>query len=142
MTLFNNNDTSLLGTMPNGINNNGVDTPNVAAGNMEINTNPRNGSPAFNTSLFSLPALGQMGTAARRLFYGPGIANSDLALLKSLHLTESKSLQFRAEAFNVANHAQFYGAGAVRGNISSPAFGKVVSAADPRLMQLAVKFYF
>jgi hypothetical protein len=142
VTLYNNNDTSLLGTIPNGINNNGVDTPNVSSGNMEINTDPRNGRPAFDTSLFSLPALGQMGTAARRLFYGPGIANSDLALLKNLHLTESKSLQFRVEAFNVANHAQFYGAAAVSGNISSPSFGRVVSAADPRLLQIAVKFYF
>jgi hypothetical protein len=142
VALYNNNDTSLLGTIPNGINNNGVDTPNVTRGNMEINTNPRNGRPAFNTSLFSLPALGQMGTAARRLFYGPGIANSDLALLKSLPITESKSLQFRVEAFNVANHAQFYGAAAVNGNISSPSFGRIVSAAAPRLLQVAVKFYF
>ena len=142
VTLYNNNDTSLLGTIPNGINNNGVDTPNVAPGNLEVNTDPRNGRPAFNTSLFSLPALGQMGTAARRFFYGPGIANSDLALLKSLHLTESKSLQFRVEAFNFANHAQFYGAAAVSGNISSLSFGRVVSAADPRLLQIAVKFYF
>jgi hypothetical protein len=142
VTLYNNNDTSLLGTIPNGINNNGVDTPDVTSGNTEINTDPRNGRPAFNTSLFSLPALGQMGTAARRFFYGPGIANSDLAFLKSLHLTESKSLQFRVEAFDVANHAQFYGPAAVSGNISSPSFGKVVSAADPRLVQLALKFYF
>ena len=142
VTLYNNNDTSLLGTIPNGINNNGVDTPNVTPGDMEINTDPRNGRPAFNTTIFSLPALGQMGTAARRFFYGPGIANSDLALLKNLHLTESKSLQFRVEAFNVANHAQFYGAAAVSGNISSPSFGRVVSAADPRLLQVAVKFYF
>jgi hypothetical protein len=62
--------------------------------------------------------------------------------LKSLHLTESKSLQFRVEAFNVANHAQFYGAAAVNGNISSPSFGSIVNAADPRLLQVAVKFNF
>jgi len=142
VTLYNNNDTSLLGTIPNGINNNGVDTPNVAPGNLQVNTDPRNGRPAFNTSLFSLPPLGQMGTAARRFFYGPGIANSDLALLKSLHLTESKLVQFRVEAFNVTNHAQFYGAAAVNGNISSSSFGTVVSAAAPRLLQVAVKFYF
>ena len=142
VTLFNNNDTSLLGTIPNGINNNGVDTPEAAAGDLAINTNPRNGRPEFNTALFSLPALGQLGTAARRFFYGPGIASSDLALLKSLHLSESKSLQFRVEAFNFMNHAQFYGAAAVGGNISSPSFGRVVSAADPRLVQAAVKFYF
>ena len=49
VTLYNNNDTSLLGTIPNGINNNGVDTPNFTPGNLEINTDPRNGRAAFNT---------------------------------------------------------------------------------------------
>jgi hypothetical protein len=142
VTLYNNYDTSLLGTIPNGINNNGVDRPNVAPGNLEINTNPRNGRPAFNTSLFSLPPLGQLGTASARYFYGPGIDNFDLALLKNLHFTESQWLQFRIEAFNAPNHAQFYGAAAVNGNISSPEFGQVVSAEAPRLIQLAVKFYF
>jgi len=142
VTLYNNNDTSLLGTIPNGINNNGVDTPDVAPGNLQVNSNPRNGRPAFNASLFSLPALGQLGTAAPRFFSGPGIENFDMALLKNLRLTESKSLQFRVEAFNAPNHAQFYGAAAVNGNISSPAFGNVVSADAPRLFQLAAKFYF
>jgi hypothetical protein len=46
------------------------------------------------------------------------------------------------EAFNVFNHAQFYGPAAVNGNISSANFGQVVSGAAPRLMQLATKFYF
>jgi len=57
-------------------------------------------------------------------------------------LTESKSLQFRFEGFNVFNHAQFYGPTAVNGNINSSTFGQVVSAAPPRLMQAAVKFTF
>jgi len=142
ITLYNNNDTSLLGSIPNGINNNGVDTPNFTPGNLAVNTNPRNGRPAFNTSQFSLPALGKLGSAARRFFYGPGIENFDLALLKDLRLTESKSLQLRLEGFNGFNHAQFYGAAAVNGNISSPAFGQVVGAAPPRLVQVAAKFYF
>jgi Carboxypeptidase regulatory-like domain/TonB dependent receptor len=142
VTLYNNNDTSLLGTIPNGINNNGVDTPNVAAGNLEINENPRSGKSAFDASLFSLPSLGEMGNAPRRFFYGPGIYNFDMAMLKRISLAESKSLEFRAEAFNVFNHAQFYGPAAVNGNISSANFGQVVSAAAPRLMQLAAKFNF
>ena len=142
VTLFNNNDTSLLGTIPNGINNNGVDTPNITPGPLELNPNPRNGRPYFNASLFSLPPLGSLGTAARRFFYGPGIDNFDLTLAKSLRLGESKSLEFRLEAFNVFNHAQFYGAGAVNGNISSSSFGSVLSAAAPRILQAAAKFYF
>jgi hypothetical protein len=133
VTLYNNNDTSLLGTIPNGINNNGVDTPNFTPGSLQINTNPRNGRDAFNAALFSLPALGQLGTASRRFFYGPGIENFDLALLKDLRLNESKALQFRVEAFNAFNHAQFYGPAAVNGNISSPEFGRIVSAAAPRI---------
>ncbi len=142
VTLYNNNDTSLLGSMPNGINNNGVDTPDFARGNLMVNTDPRNGKPAFNTTLFSLPPLGTMGTAARRFFYGPGIANFDFALLKDLRFTESKLLQFRAEAFNSFNHAQFYGPAAVNGNISSSSFGQIIGAAPPRLLQFAAKFYF
>jgi len=142
VTLYNNNDTSLLGTIPNGINNNGVDTPNFALGNLGINTNPRNGNPEFNTALFSLPSLGQIGTAPRRFFYGPGIYNFDMAVQKNVRLSESKSLEFRLEAFNVFNHAQFYGPAAVNGNVSSANFGEVVSAAAPRLMQLSAKFSF
>jgi len=142
VTLYNNEDTSLLGTIPNGINNNGVDTPDVAAGNLRLNTNPRDGNAAFNAALFSLPALGQMGTAARRFFYGPGIENLDAALHKSVRLSESRLLEFRAEAFNVFNHAQFYGPAAVNGNIASAGFGQIVSAAAPRLLQLAAKVSF
>jgi hypothetical protein len=142
VTLYNNNDTSLLGTIPNGINNNGVDTPNYTPGNLALHLNPRSGAPAFNTSLFSLPALGDLGTADRRFFYGPGIENIDLALLKNLAIHEAKSMQLRIETFNVFNHAQFYGAAAVDGNISSQNFGRIVSAAAPRLVQLALKFSF
>jgi len=142
VTLFNNNDTSLLGTIPNGINTNGVDTPNYTPGALDLNMNPRNGRAAFNTRLFSLPDLGQIGTAARRMFYGPGIENIDMAVQKTVRFTESRSLEIRAEGFNIFNHAQFYGPAAVNGNISSPNFGQIVSAASPRLAQLAAKFCF
>ena len=142
VTLLNNNDTSLLGTIPNGINNNGVDTPDFTPGNLEINTNPRNGKPAFNTSLFSLPELGKMGTAPRRFFYGPGMVNFDMALKKNLPLMESHSLELRFEAFNLFNHAQFFGAAAVNGNITSPSFGQVIAATPARVIQIAAKYSF
>ncbi len=142
VTFYNNNDTSLLGSIPNGINNNGLDTPDRAVGNLHINNNPRNGLPAFDTNLFSLPALGQFGTAARRFFSGPGMMNFDVAVHKSVRVTESKSLQFRVEAFNTFNHAQFFGASAVDGNIGDATFGRIVNSMPPRLMQLAVRFSF
>ena len=72
VTLYNNDDTSLIGSMPNGINNNGVDTPNYRGGDLRLNMNPRNGSAAFDASRFAMPALGQIGNARRRFFYGPG----------------------------------------------------------------------
>ena len=142
VTLFNNEDTSLLGTVPNGINNNGVDTPDFTPGALDVNRDPRNGQPAFNSALFSLPALGQIGTAARRFFYGPGIANFDMALAKNLSFSETRALQLRVEAFNLWNHAQFYGPAAVNGNIGSANFGQITSAAPPRLVQLAMEFSF
>jgi hypothetical protein len=142
VTLYNNTDSSLLGTIPNGINNNGIDTLYMTPGNLAINTNPRNGQPAFNTALFSVPRLGQMGNVPRRFFYGPGLENFDMALQKAFALTESKSLEFRAEAFNVFNHAQFFGAATVEGNIGSANFGKIVSADAPRQVQLVAKVHF
>jgi hypothetical protein len=142
VTLLNYGDNSLLGAEPNGINNYGVDEPQYTPGPLNLNSNPRNGESYFNTSLFSLQPLGTPGNARRRFFYGPGIDNYDMALLKNMKFGESKSLQFRFEGFNLFNHAQFYGPSSVNGNINSSSFGQVVSTAAPRLMQAAVKFIF
>jgi hypothetical protein len=142
VTFTNAADTSLIGTQPNGVNSYGVDLPDMAPGPLDINHNPRNGQPYFNTSLFSVPALGTPGTAAHRLFYGPGIENFDIALSKDIRLRESISLQIRLETFNTFNHAQFFGPASVDGEITSSAFGQVVSADPPRLVQLAAKIRF
>jgi hypothetical protein len=142
VTLVNYGDNSLLGAEPNGINNYGIDEPDYSGGALDLNHNPRDGRPYFNTSQFSENALGTPGTAKRRFFYGPGLENYDMALLKNVRLTESKSLQFRLEGFNVFNHAQFFGPQSVDGNIGSSTFGQVVSANPPRLVQLGVKFFF
>jgi hypothetical protein len=142
VTLTNASDNSLLGTQPDGVNSYGVDLPDVSPGPLHINGNPRNGLAYFNTSLFSLQPLGDPGNAARRMFYGPGMANFDIALSKTIRLAEGKALQLRLETFNTFNHAQFFGPAAVNGEITSSAFGQVVGAAAPRLVQLAVKLSF
>ncbi|HXW92087.1 MAG TPA: carboxypeptidase-like regulatory domain-containing protein [Terriglobales bacterium] len=143
VTLYDDSDNSLLGTLGNGINNYLLDTPEYRGGPLEINTNPRNGRPEFNPSRFSRESLGQLGNVARRFFYGPGINNFDVTLTKAFSFTESKSLELRVEAFNVFNHAQFYGAAAVDGEVNNDAhFGQVVSAGSPRLVQVAAKFAF
>jgi hypothetical protein len=142
VTLLNNNDTSLLGTIPNGINNNGVDTPLWSGKSLSINTNPRNGAAVFDASQFSLPALGTMGNARRRFFSGPGMENLDATVSREFSLREGRTFEFRAEAFNVFNHAQFFGPATVEGNISSGTFGQAVSAMPPRLMQIAMRVRF
>jgi hypothetical protein len=142
VTLLNNNDTSLLGTIPNGINNNGVDTPQWSGDSLHLNTNPRDGQPVFVATQFSLPALGTTGNARRRFFSGPGMENFDATLSRNFKIREGHTLEFRAEAFNLFNHAQFFGAAAVEGNISSGSFGQAVSAMPPRLMQLALRYSF
>src|SRR5208282_904306 len=124
VTLVNYGDNSLLGAEPNGVNNYGVDEPDYAGGPLHLNRNPRNGRSYFDTAQFSENALGAPGTAKRRSFYGPGMDNYDMALLKNVRLAESKSLQFRLEGFNVFNHAQFFGPQSVEGNIGSSTFAQ------------------
>jgi len=142
VTLLNNNDTSLLGTIPNGINNNGVDTPRWSGKSLALHTDPRGGVPVFDASQLTLPALGTMGNARRRFFSGPGLEDLDATLSKTARFADGSSAEFRAEAFNLFNHAQFFGPASVEGNISSDSFGTAVSAMPPRLMQLALRYRF
>ncbi len=142
VTLLNNNDTSLLGTIPNGINNNGVDATQWSGGSLHLNTSPRGDQAVFDAAQFCLPALGTMGNARRRFFSGPGMENFDATVSRNFRVKEGQTLEFRVEAFNVFNHAQFFGASSVEGNISSGSFGHAVSAMAPRLMQIALRYGF
>ena len=69
-----------------------------------------------------------MGNARRRFFSLPGLENLDATISKTRRLSEPGSIEFRAESFNLFNHAQFFGASSVEGNISSGSFGHAVSA--------------
>jgi hypothetical protein len=118
----------------------GTDVPNFTPGKVLADTNPRHGNSYFNTSLFSKETVGQIGNSNRRFFHGPGLNNWDLALVKDTRITESKSLQLRAETFNSWNHAQFENPD---GNIDhTNTFGLVKAARDPRIMQLGAKLTF
>jgi hypothetical protein len=141
-TLFDDSDRSLLGTLGNGVNNQLLDTPEVLPGPLRIDNNPRSGKPEFNTGVLVPEELGQLGDAGRRIFHGPGIANFDAQISKIIALGEARSLDLRVEAFNLFNHAQFYGPSSVDGEVNDPDFGHVVSAEAQRLVQLAAKFYF
>jgi hypothetical protein len=144
VTITEQDDNSLLGTFCTGPTCAVVDTPNFTPGSLNF-TDPRsrdatgNPKPYFNTSLFSLEAVGQLGNSNRRFFHGPGSATWDFGLLKDLPLTESKKLEFRAEFFNIFNHTNFQ---LPQGDIINSSFGFVTSANDPRIGQLAIKFLF
>jgi hypothetical protein len=116
-----------------------IDLPDLAPGKILANTNPRSGQPYFNIGLFSQETLGTIGNAPRRFFHGPGLNNWDMALLKDTRITESKSLEFRFEAFNTFNHTQFENPGGV---IGAGNFGFSTVSRDPRIMQAALKFLF
>ncbi len=139
VTLNENDDQSLLGAFSAN-----VDVPKLANNGSRLagNRNPRSGQPYFNPNFFATEDLGQVGNAKRRFFTGPGIDNYDAALLKSTTITEGTKLQFRAEAFNVFNHAQFRNPSGLVNNPGVGGFGYVTSANDPRILQVALKFLF
>ena len=142
VTLTDNSDNSLVGTLGNGVNNYLLDTPQFLGGSLHINTNGRNGRPEFNTTAFPEENLGELGNSRRRMFYGPGINNFDLTLQKSVNVGEARSIDVRAELFNAFNHTQFYGPASVDGQVEDPNFGHIVNAVAPRLIQLVAKFSF
>ena len=86
-------------------------------------------------------APGTIGDAPRSLCCGPGINNTDMSFSKMTGLTERLNMEFRADIFNIWNHAQFY---SVDGNVSDQGgtFGQVLHIRDPRLIQFALKFKF
>ena len=61
----------------------------------------------FNPAAFLLPAAGTWGNLGRGTYLGPGLAEVDLSLFKNTVIGEKATLQFRAEAFNLLNHANY-----------------------------------
>jgi hypothetical protein len=94
----------------------------------------------FDPNSFADPALGNFGTARRTICCGPGLDNSDFSVQKEFPLSETKRFEFRWDIFNIFNHTHFFN---IDGNITDGSnFGTARRVADPRLMQVALKFYF
>jgi hypothetical protein len=84
--------------------------------------------------------LTKEGAVGRNTATGDGLVNLDLAISKRFQLGEKHSLDFRAEAFNVANHTNF---GLPIGVIGAPGFGSAVETAAPaRVLQFVLRFSF
>lgn len=93
----------------------------------------------FNTSAFSLPALGTFGTSGRNTIYGPGTENFDAGLFKLIPIHEQRRLELRWETFNTLNHPNFLNP---NNSFSSSAFGRITSSNSGRVMQIAAKIVF
>jgi hypothetical protein len=93
----------------------------------------------LNPKAFVQPAVGTIGTMARSNVRGPGFWNLDMALSRSFQVKEKQRMEVRVEAFNVPNSVR---PGAPVTSLSSNQFGQITSAADPRIMQFAVKYAF
>jgi hypothetical protein len=76
------------------------------------------------------------GNAGRNTVRGPKYWTLDLAATKQVRLTDSSRVEFRIEAFNLLDRANFT---APNGNRSAAAFGTITSTYDPRQMQLGLK---
>jgi Carboxypeptidase regulatory-like domain len=97
----------------------------------------------FDTTIYSLPEPGTYGilgyNSAGR---GPGISNFDFGLHKEFRLKalgEGGLIEFRTEWFNIFNHTQF---DAVGTTFATSTFGRVTTARDARIGQMALKIYW
>jgi hypothetical protein len=94
----------------------------------------------FDTSCFQDAAPGKLGNANRTPLYGPGFVNTDFSAVKHFQLRENTGLEFRAEFFNLFNHAQFFTPGQ---DVDSSDFGIITQTVNnPRLIQFALKLQF
>ena len=128
------NDNSGTGRSSLGFGNN--DRPNYLRGATLSNPSP---DRWFDTSAFSIPARGNFGNAGRNVLDGPGLAQVNASVVKNFGLGESRSLQFRAEVFNLTGRTNF---DLPDLTVESPTFGRISSAQNPRRVQFGLKLLF
>jgi hypothetical protein len=93
----------------------------------------------FNTAAYAPNALGTFGDSGRNSLRGPRARSLDIGLHKTFALAGTAKLQVRVEAFNALNNVRF---GAPNTSLNSPNFGRILTAEDPRIMQLALRAWF
>lgn len=122
----------------------------------KVKVDSRNVANYFNLNAFQLEPAGYFGNAGRNIIIGPGLVNVDFSVVKNTPLTERLNLQWRFEAFNLFNHANFKtpgdsgagtGGGAViftsAAGIPVTTAGRLLATSTPsRQIQLALKFVF
>src|SRR5262249_32258788 len=106
--------------------------PNVYAPNKGI-------QQWLNPLAFAQPALGTYGNMGPATVRGPGFFGIDTGVTRKFPVREKQSFEFRGEIFNVLNHTN---PNNPVSNFTSSTFGKIQSANDPRILQLALKYVF
>ncbi|WP_158748671.1 carboxypeptidase-like regulatory domain-containing protein [Acidobacterium sp. S8] len=126
----------------NGGNGNNWNRPSWVAGCDQSNAS-HSKLQWINASCYVAPPVGQLGNASRVPAIGPDFVNTDFSVIKQFALSykeKEMGLNFRAEFFNLFNHAQF---GLPVNDVSALGFGSVNSTVNnPRLVQLALKLSF
>ncbi len=104
----------------------------------------------INPQAFAQPAYGTLGDLGRSSIPGPGFWEIDMSLSRDFRVREHMSFQLRADAFNLTNSFRAgvpsglttSGGSGVTTTVNSAQFGQILTAMDPRIMQLAAKFVF
>jgi hypothetical protein len=124
-----------------------VDLPNVNPNFSGPLYSSRSITQYFNPAAFLEPLPGTYGNAGRGQYTEPGLINMDMSIFKKFAITEHKNLEFRAEAFNLANHPNL---GRPNPNVFnstgtaiSPTAGTITNLAGTnRQIQFGLKFLF
>jgi hypothetical protein len=95
----------------------------------------------FNLAAFPVVARRafRFGNSGRNIVNGPGSVTVNAALMKNFVLPEHRTLQFRAEAINVLNHANF---GLPVNFVDAQNAGQILSADSPRVIQFGIRAQF
>jgi len=83
---------------------------------------------------------GQFGNLGRNSLYGPGQRNFDIAVSRQFQMRERFKMEFRSDFFNILNHANWNNP--VSSLSSAATFGQITTFGAPRIIQMAMKFYF
>lgn len=108
------------------------------------------GQAAFSNQVFTNPGPGSVGTLQRRFFNNPSAFGLDGSIQKVTRITETHTIEFRAEAVNALNHSTFYTGESYNGgapqsffNINSTTFGRVNNSFfGARIMQFGLRYRF
>jgi hypothetical protein len=112
--------------------------PNLV-GNPVLPASERTPERWFNTAAFATADQFTIGSASRNPVRGPGYSNVDMALIRRIGVGRAGALEIRVEAFNVLNTTNL---GAPAAQVGPASFGTITTALDPRVLQLAAKFWF